>query len=281
MTLGFIVMVPAVFLFFDGERERLREILRPLSVIEVSDDPIPVQEGIVNVLRESQGMLSADGRLSSLEIIRRDGGALFLVEETSSSVGLFRMKLRAFDSAGTLLGETSPANSMSHAALEVIGNLHFGSFGSFWGKLFYAVVGSAVFAAIASGLLIWMLRKKESVSRLFSALFIACSLGFLPAVAAGFTVHWFAATLAQAAFWGTLALIAIAGGFLAPRTHAVLAVNVSSVLAAMLALVSLLVHRDRLMLPTEGTAYVWFFTLLTGASCLLTIWISKKIRKGS
>ena len=155
---GLIIGVLALIAYQGDQEKAIGALLGPMATADSRPAPLPdIRPMIATIERQAPG--------SPVTYVRFDhiGTAGQIVQISTAAAGhLSRMEGWTFAPDGRLLAKAGFTDgSVGMRIYGMVQPLHFGTYGGIWIKLIYVVLGAGLCAIVASGVNIWLVRRRE------------------------------------------------------------------------------------------------------------------------
>ncbi len=299
-----LILLPSVFLLYDGDQAKLFAKFRPEDSIELKKDALPQEHLSINKLTNKVETLFPDYHIKRVKLrnyAHEQALASFNVDDETgiSANGVLTMYM----SDGVILEDISTypkQKTYSYQVIDFISKLHFGEFGGFFVKIIYFALAMITCFMIISGVLIWQTARNHSKysyqQRLFhhrvTKVYLAICLSMFPSFAILFLANKCVpmdllgrVTVVNSIFftsWLLLILIGLRWNNYAQLNRNYLAIG--GVCSIIVPLSNGLVTQDWIwntLNTFPRVAIVDLFWLLSGVGALLLPWKVLKVKEGS
>ncbi|WP_221394089.1 PepSY domain-containing protein [Dyadobacter sp. NIV53] len=235
--LSFLVLLPVVVVFFDGDQEKAFKVIIPERMMEVSEkSPLTTRNlkitSILDSLKKEHNVLELK-YLQVKHYDREDGVLSASVDNKKVFTGEGSVAISLRD--GKILLDRLPGNKgYAQSILPGIARLHFATFGGLALKIVYFLMALLTCFVIISGVLLWKearnkknyTDKQKRFHHSVTMSYLAICFGLFPAIAILFSAELLVPNTAdhvfnvRAIFFVSWLLLTIAGLFVKTETNA-------------------------------------------------------------
>ena len=190
-----LILIPAAFLLYGGDREKLFNKVNPAAELKVAEDAPPYDHHSLTELAENVRALYPELQLRNVNVQnygKEDALAFWFLRDHHGILSDGSLAMRMKD--GIVLEAYSllpNERNYSYSVINFITKLHFGSFGGYTMRIIYFVLSMITCFMIISGILIWRTARDNSKYTLTQRIFhhrvtkwyLAICLSMFPAFA--------------------------------------------------------------------------------------------------